>query len=40
MLAKILKLFETDATCYVLITKLIRMTKKSGYELNYGLEVI
>ena len=40
MLAKILKLYETDATCYVLITKLILMTKKLWHELNYGLEVI
>ena len=38
MLAKILKLYEIDAACYVL--KLISMTKKLGYELNYGLEVI
>ena len=36
MLAKILKLYETDATCYVLNTKLILMTKKLGYELNIG----
>ena len=36
MLAKILKLYEIDATCYVLNTKLILMTKKLGYELNIG----
>ena len=40
MLAKILKLYETDATCYILNTKLILMTKKLGYQLSYGLEVI
>ena len=40
MLAKILKMNETDVTCYVLITKLIPMTKKLGHELNYGSEVI
>ena len=44
MFAKILKLYEIDTTCYVFNTKLILMTKKSGYELNIGqnqvLEVI
>ena len=40
MLAKILKLYETDATCYVLSIKLIPMTKKLGNQLSYGLEVI
>ena len=40
MLAKVLKLHKTDATCYVLITKLILMTKNLDYELNYELEVI
>ena len=34
MLAKILKLYETDTTCYVLNKELILMTKKLGYELN------
>ena len=36
MLAKILKLYEIDATCYLLNTKLILMTKKLRYELNIG----
>ena len=36
MLAKIFKMYEIDATCYVLNTKLILMTKKLGYELNIG----
>ena len=44
MLANILKLNEIDASCYVLNTKLILMTKKSEYELDIGqnqeLEVI
>ena len=44
MFAKILKSYEIDTTCYVFNTKLILMTKKSGYELNIGqnqvLEVI
>ena len=40
MLAKILKLYETDAACYFLIKKLIPVTQKLGYKLNYGLEVI
>ena len=40
MRAKNLQSYETDATCYVLIPKLIPMTKKLGYGLNYGLEVI
>ena len=44
MFAKILKLYEIDTACYVFNTKLILMTKKSGYELNIGqnqvLEVI
>ena len=44
MFAKLSKLYEIDAACYVLNTELILLTKKSGYELNFGqnqgLEVI
>lgn len=36
MLAKILKLYEIDTTCYVLNTKFILKTRKSRYELNVG----
>ena len=44
MLAKVSKMYEIDATCYFLNTKIILLTKKSGHELNIGqnqgLEVI
>ena len=36
MFAKLLKLYAIDAACYVLNTKFILLTKKSGYELNIG----
>ena len=29
-------MYEIDATCYFLNTKIILLTKKSGHELNIG----
>ena len=36
MLAKLSKLYEIDAACYVLNTELILLAKTSGDELSIG----